>query len=269
MYWVHEGVEKFPKHARNASFLAHTEESGCLATGVAGTSCVKGTAKSTADTSSTSPSSKVGLKPCLVLLKSTEMHLEYQQSHFIFVLFWNKFPSLWARRSHLLSNILCLAFMLPSSCSKLSLPNRVLIREAEMKTICCLQTSSSDPLPAHILLFWFDLAAFASQKALHRILRHRLGLGRVGPWMGTELHCCQGSIWRTLVLAVRVISCLKQLCRSNNKFVATADMLMPALVWMGSGLISPLSHDTLPGLSKERLILEQQKLHKCKWNKTH
>lgn len=91
MYWVHEGVEKFPKHARNASFLAHAEEAGCLTTRAAGTSCVKGTAKSAADTSSTSPSSKVGLKPCLALLESTEMHLEDQQSHFIFVLFWNKF----------------------------------------------------------------------------------------------------------------------------------------------------------------------------------
>lgn len=91
MYWVHEGVDDFPKHARNASFLAHSEGAGCLTIRAAGTSCVKDTAKPTADSSSTSPSSKVGPKPCLVLLESTKTQLEEQQGCFGVVLFWNTF----------------------------------------------------------------------------------------------------------------------------------------------------------------------------------
>lgn len=85
--------------------------------------------------------------------------------------------------------------MLLSSYSELSLPNPLLIQEAEMKTICSLQPSSLDLLPVHVSLLCFDLAAFASHRALHRILSPRLGLGRVVSQMGTEPHCLQGSIW--------------------------------------------------------------------------
>lgn len=82
-----------------------------------------------------------------------------------------------------------LAFMLLSSYSELSLPHPVFICEAEMKTICSLQPPTSDLLPAHVLLFCFDLVAISSYRELHKLQSHMLGLGQVVSQMGAEPHC--------------------------------------------------------------------------------
>lgn len=186
------------------NFLPTVGKQGPLKLKAAGTSCSKDTgAAPGADT-------RWGALPHPPwVCKHTCEHKKVLVALFWFI-FKEVLPSSEPGGATCLHTFFCLAFMLPSSCSELSLPNPALIREAQMRTIRCLQPSSSDPLPAHIVLVWFDFTATANHRALSRMLSHRLGLGQAGSgWCRDALPPRKPleSTWPVANLQLQVLRC--------------------------------------------------------------